>query len=152
MADVLTAEEIIRKLELNAENLEDSGYETDRETLLEAAALIKEQAARIEELEKETRPRILSFAEVMRIYNASPRHIWPFPKPSWLWLELPPEDECDGQWTSWAAVREMIEYRHFHFSPQNYGKKWVLFTMAPSRQQRDGIPWEKNSNRPIRLI
>ena len=97
---------------------------------------------RLVKLYEGTTPHLYTWAEVMDIYNMTDNHCWPSPRPPLLRLIQPPDADTEYYWVRWTDVKGIIEYRHLKFTPNNYGKKWVLFSQCPSMDQIEAIKWE----------
>ena len=87
---------------------------------------------------------MMSFSEIMGIYNVDRFHVWPYNTPPYLYIqEHPHVRDSSESWAAWREIRDIIEGELFGHTAQSYGKTWRCWTAKPTRKQREAEPWQE---------
>lgn len=109
----------------------------------DALALIRQQQARIAELEAAQMARVMSLEELDAIYQIKERHTWPFNAPPYLWMIVNPDVRLTrGFWICWRDIMYCLENSSPFYVRENYGKVWKILTAEPTDEQRRNTSWE----------
>lgn len=89
-------------------------------------------------------PRILSWEDLMRIYDLTESHSWPYGTPPYLcYQQHGPGGKDSVSWVSWYQIRDDIMHKDRSRIDETYGKTWIFWTRYPTKEQTENVTWEE---------
>lgn len=76
-------------------------------------------------------PQMMSYEELLEVYNSNSEHSWPFSTPPYIWTT--DAVERDGWFAPWSEIKSRIEHRS-GYSKRDYQTKWVCWTGKPENK------------------